>query len=289
MTINIDNRPECPLFWTNEDNHTLVETIIIDKLGVSIASHVLQITKDRGKARILLQRTTKLVNRAEPPVASVVLEEEIVLVMRDEEIVLDDGVAGVGVEAVRPGLGVAAGQPEQPAPANHRHLPHAGEHRVPPQYGDRAPVVLPLDEGEVHGHEQRRLLLGGEGVESLSPADEPRGQLRPQSHGVVHHHHHAERGGRRVRRGGLRHAHRARARPADHVVPVEPQVAQLLAHRLLHCSLALQEAMRLLLRRIGCSEQHRSKREEEEEGGRGNVEESGHWGTPESAQGEEFE
>ncbi|CAL9098953.1 unnamed protein product [Musa textilis] len=207
--------------------------------------------------------------------------------MRDEEIVLDDGVAGVGVEAVRLGLGVAAGQPEQPAPAHHRHLPHAGEHRVPPQNGYRAPVVLPLYEGEVHGHEQRRLLLGDEGVESLSPADEPRGQLRPQSHGVVHHHHHAERGGRRVRRGGLRHAHRARARPADHVVPVEPQVAQLLAHRLLHCSLALQEAMRLLLCRRGYSEQHRGKREEEEEGGGGNAEEPGHRGTPESAQGEE--
>jgi len=151
------------------------------------------------------------------------------------DVVLDSCVAGLGVERVGPCLAVAAREAERAGPADHGHLPDGHGRLVGPDDGDAAAVVgAAVLEHEGHGHEQRQAVLPGADVHALrAPHDlaRRRRQVGPLGERVVHDVDRAEARGGGVGRRGLRHPRHRRARPAHHVVPVEPQVRLLLRRR----------------------------------------------------------
>ncbi|KAK9156616.1 hypothetical protein Scep_003190 [Stephania cephalantha] len=147
--------------------------------------------------------------------------------MENIDIVLHHSIASLEVQRMSARLNIPSREPEKPRAANDRHLPHLREHSVPPHYADRAPIVLPFNEREVHRHDQPDLSLRRHRVQPLRPPHQFRPlQIRPQSQRVVDHDHRPEsRGGGPVR-GGDHHGCGVGAR--HHVVPVEAEVGQLL-------------------------------------------------------------
>lgn len=148
-------------------------------------------------------------------------------VVIDIDVVLHTGVPRLDIKRPSPGLSVASSEAEQPTAAQDRQLPHRLEDAVPPENAQGAAVVLPGREGEVEDHQQRRLGLGGKGIDALGPAHGPRPQLWALSEGIVDHDRGPEPGGRPL--GGLGHPDRGGVGAAHDVVEVEVEVAQLLA------------------------------------------------------------
>jgi hypothetical protein len=148
------------------------------------------------------------------------------------EVVLDDGVAGLEVEGVRPGLRVPSRHPEHAGAPDDGHLPDGVEHRVPAHDGDGAAVVPAALEDEVHVHQQGHLVPAGGDVGALRAAEGRGGvEVGPLGERVVDDHHEAE-----ARLGGVGHRrachlHRRRVRPAQHVVPVQLDVRLLASAR----------------------------------------------------------
>jgi hypothetical protein len=152
-----------------------------------------------------------------------------VLLVHDVDVVLDGGVAGADVEPVRAQQRVAAGEAEGARAADDGELAHGVERAVPAEQRQRAAVVGPRREHQVHGLQEAEPGLVGPHVQPLGAADGGGALLGPLRQRVVHHVHHPEHGHRRRRRGRrrLHHAHRRRRLAAHRVVEVELEVRRV--------------------------------------------------------------
>ena len=153
--------------------------------------------------------------------------------MADVEVVLDGGVAGPGVDPLRPGLAVTCGEPKRAGAADHGHLPDPPLGGVGAKDGEAAAVVGAVDEHEVHGHHQREAVLAGADVHALGAAEQPRRQVGALGERVVDDDDGAEPRGGGVGRGALGDLHHRRhvRAAAHHVVPEHAQVRLLLPRR----------------------------------------------------------
>lgn len=106
--------------------------------------------------------------------------------MHDVDVVLDNGVAGLEVQGVRPGLGVAAGEAEGAGAADHRHLPDVVQGAVAAEHGDHAAVVGAVGEHQVHCLEEAQLGLVRAHVQPLGPAHGLGLGLGPLRQRIVH-------------------------------------------------------------------------------------------------------
>lgn len=148
--------------------------------------------------------------------------------MDDSHIILNNGIPSRGVEHVGPGQGNTTGQPEQPRTSDDRNLSHRAQSLVPAENADRAAVVLPIGEGEVHGHQQPQLALRGRAVCPLRPANLRRIGLRPDGELVVDHVQRPEERQRLVGRRRLGDPDGGWSIAAQYIVEVEVQVGYLL-------------------------------------------------------------
>ncbi|RDX57981.1 hypothetical protein CR513_62740, partial [Mucuna pruriens] len=147
--------------------------------------------------------------------------------MHNINIVLNNSIPSLEIKPMSSSLSIAPSKPEESTPTNNRHLPDLVEDAVPPQDGDGAAIVLPFNEGKVHGHEKINLALRSRGVEPLSLSHQLGTQLGPQRQRIVDHVHQAEgRRGVQLRRR-RNNRHRRGVASAHYVVPVEPEMAQL--------------------------------------------------------------
>jgi hypothetical protein len=116
-------------------------------------------------------------------------------------------------------LDVPTRHAELSAAADDAHLADVAEHLVAAEDGERAALVLPGREHEVHHHEEAERLLVRERVGALGAAHlGARGARGARRQRVVDGHHRAEAGGRGVGRRPLRDADGRRARPRHDVV-----------------------------------------------------------------------
>lgn len=148
--------------------------------------------------------------------------------MDDSHIILDNSISSRGVEHVVPRQGNTTGQPEQPRTSNDRNLSHRAQSVVPAENADRAAVVLPTGEGEVHAHQQPQLTLRGRAVCPLRPTNLRRIWILSDGELVVDHHDHPEERRRLVGRSRLGYPEGGWSIAAQCVVEVEVQVGYLL-------------------------------------------------------------
>lgn len=150
------------------------------------------------------------------------------LIMEHVHIVLHNSISGLQIKRVSLRLSVPTCEPESPASSNNWHFPHGGKHRIPPQQAQRAAVVFPFREDEVHYHQQARFVLGRRSVNALGLSHEFGSRLRAHRQWVVDHGYESEKRGGGVGGWGLRHSDGGGVWTADNVVEEEMKVAELL-------------------------------------------------------------
>lgn len=146
--------------------------------------------------------------------------------MSDINIILNHSVPSTTIQLNSVGQAIPTSGPEHPGAAHHRHLPHVVHRRVPPDDAQRAPVVGPSREDQVHDHQESELVLARPGIDALRFPDCGRRGLRALRQRVVHYRRHAEHGEGRLNGLGDADGGRlaGRGRADDDVVEVEVEV-----------------------------------------------------------------
>lgn len=149
-------------------------------------------------------------------------------IMEHVDIVLHNSIPCLNIKRVSLGLTIPTCKPEKPAPAHDRHLPHGGKHRIPPQHAERAAIILPLLEHQVHHHQKPNLVLGCRGINPLGFTHELGARVGACGQRVVGHHDEPKSRGGLVGHLGLGDFHSSGLLAADNVMEVEVKVAELL-------------------------------------------------------------
>jgi len=151
------------------------------------------------------------------------------LIMEHVDVVLHYSIPSFEIKRVSLRLSIPTCEPKSAASSHDRHFSHGGENGIPPQQAQRAAIVFPFGEDEVHDHQQANFFLGRRSVNSLGLSDEFGSGLGAHGQCVVGHCYESEkRGGRSIGRVGFNHSNRAGIWAAENVVEEEVKVAQLL-------------------------------------------------------------
>lgn len=115
--------------------------------------------------------------------------------MQDSNIVFHNSIFRLRIKPNSLSQSIPSCKPKHTTSSNNRHFSDVFHCRVPPKNTQGAPFVNPFYEGIIHDHEQSKVVLRGEGVDSLSSSDELGAQLGALGQRVVRHEGGSERSG----------------------------------------------------------------------------------------------